>query len=963
MAAPYVAPRAPKRVLVVVPSSDLRKQTASRFESERDLHLAGAVSTRPSEPLRVLRMTSRAKDWAELEAYDVVVALPQTISPHHYPENPPPAELFDLLVIDEAHHAPAATWRSIQSHFSGAYVMLLTATPIRRDGKRIPGELVYYYPMRLALEGGFFKPIEPRLLEPVEPGDRPSADQQIIEAAVAAMGEEQHATSTLIVRAATIKRAKELAALYEALGLEIHPLHSRLPTKKREEILAGLQDGTLRGACVVGMLGEGFDLSSIRILAYHDKHKSLPASVQLFGRLARADDAFPQESVLITVKDADVFPKLQGVVRALYDEDPDWSVVLPKIVDSEIQEEQEDLEFAKRFTRGAGELRPAGLRPLLRAIIYEVTDPDWTPFFMGGETPEGLREGDAFCGGTIILSGFDTGSRMYLLGVRHSEQPRWSSDATVVNTRYQIHLAAFVEAATKDQMDLLFLNPGTDGAHTALHELLGLEGCTRRISPAMIDDYVNGLERHSVSAIGVRNTNPAGRGTVGYRNYMGSGITRGLRAVDTNRAALGHGNLQFEFIDGESANGGFAVEKAKLWVTRYLPVRQYANWVQDTAKRLWHPMESASGKLLPGVDRGRRLEAWPTAKPLTIEMNPRTYGNEMTVAWKGEEYAVEYFDLRLAHGTSVSTTGPLSIEAFIPTSGSDEAVWSGSISAHGEISSTTPLAVKQGYRGSRDLLEVLRSHPPTIYFLDGSTAIGRLLYDNRSTDVGYRAEAMLVADWHDVDLTAETRATAARRKPPAISIHARLEEWLVARERIGVKRWVLLNDGSGEIADYIGIEKPESGLLHMSLWHAKAATGTSPSIRIDDMEKVVAQAIKSRVWFKSRRLWQELADRLSGVAKPEATLVAGSDDEAELRAWLGLTEDGDGPDGQVPWTQAEPAVRGVIAVVQPGLSRKDFISPPEGRLEAAKGISQLLTVLQDTAQAEGCDALVVGSKE
>ena len=78
---------------------------------------------------------------------------------------------------------------------------MLTATPIRRDGKRIPGKLVYYYPLRLALEAGFYKSIVPRILTPTFPGDRDATDGQIPETCTKIISEEEHSTSTLIVRA------------------------------------------------------------------------------------------------------------------------------------------------------------------------------------------------------------------------------------------------------------------------------------------------------------------------------------------------------------------------------------------------------------------------------------------------------------------------------------------------------------------------------------------------------------------------------------------------------------------------------------------------------------------------------------------------------------------------------------------------------------------------------------------
>src|SRR5208282_6830422 len=45
------------------------------------------------------------------------------------------AKPFDLVVIDEAHHAIAPTWGRILEAFPEAYILGVTATPERLDGK------------------------------------------------------------------------------------------------------------------------------------------------------------------------------------------------------------------------------------------------------------------------------------------------------------------------------------------------------------------------------------------------------------------------------------------------------------------------------------------------------------------------------------------------------------------------------------------------------------------------------------------------------------------------------------------------------------------------------------------------------------------------------------------------------------------------------------------------------------
>lgn len=46
-------------------------------------------------------------------------------------------DTFGLIVVDEAHHAPAATYRKVLDYFTAAKVLMVTATPNRMDGKRL----------------------------------------------------------------------------------------------------------------------------------------------------------------------------------------------------------------------------------------------------------------------------------------------------------------------------------------------------------------------------------------------------------------------------------------------------------------------------------------------------------------------------------------------------------------------------------------------------------------------------------------------------------------------------------------------------------------------------------------------------------------------------------------------------------------------------------------------------------
>jgi hypothetical protein len=146
----------------------------------------------------------------------------------------------------------------------------------------------------------------------------------------------------------------------------------------------------------------------------------------------------------------------------------------------------------------------------------------------------------------------------------------------------------------------------------------------------------------------------------------------------------------------------------------------------------------------------------------------------------------------------------------------------------------------------------------------------------------------------------------------------------------------------------------------MSLWHAKYSNGKIPSVRSTDFEVVVAQAIKSRRWFKRRSLWEEIGKRLTGDAHPRVQIVEGSDDEQLLRSHLGIADNENAQDVTV-WTNTFPNINGDICIAQPGLSKSRFIG--EADSDAARSISQLLTTLSDTAQADALNIVVLGSAE
>ncbi len=70
---------------------------------------------------------------------------------------------FDVIVIDEFHHATASTYRRVIEHFTPKELLGLTATPERMDGLNVQDE---FFDGRIAAEMRLWEALENDLLSP-----------------------------------------------------------------------------------------------------------------------------------------------------------------------------------------------------------------------------------------------------------------------------------------------------------------------------------------------------------------------------------------------------------------------------------------------------------------------------------------------------------------------------------------------------------------------------------------------------------------------------------------------------------------------------------------------------------------------------------------------------------------------------------------------------------------------------
>lgn len=233
-----------------------------------------------------------------------------------------PEDFFDLIIVDEAHHGAAASWRRVFERFHNAKVANLTATPFRSDRQQLDGELIFRYPFKSASLKGYVKRLKASYAAPSElvftmdGEDRTFGLDEVLE-----MKEEEwfsrgvalsapcnvsivdnsleklellRQTGTkhqLIAVAISINHARQIRSLYQERGYEAAIVHSspdkEANEKANEEVIRELRSGILDCIVQVQMLGEGFDHPKLSVAAIFRPFRSLAPYIQFVGRILR----------------------------------------------------------------------------------------------------------------------------------------------------------------------------------------------------------------------------------------------------------------------------------------------------------------------------------------------------------------------------------------------------------------------------------------------------------------------------------------------------------------------------------------------------------------------------------------------------------------------------------------------------------------------------------------------------
>lgn len=254
-----------------------------------------------------------------IESHFVVTNIQQLASQadRWLPQFPP--DFFDMILVDEGHHAAAASWQKVFRRFPNAKVVSMTATPFRSDEQPLQGDVIYRYSFARAMVNGFIKQVRSRSAAPEElyftyrddtrrhtleevlqlreeqwfrrgVALSPECNRHIAEASIhrcEALRSETGLPHQVIAAACSVDHARQVRAMYEELGYRVAEIHSDMEPDEQGAVLERLRLGQLDCIVQVQMLGEGFDHPRLSVAAIFRPFRSLAPYIQFIGRVMR----------------------------------------------------------------------------------------------------------------------------------------------------------------------------------------------------------------------------------------------------------------------------------------------------------------------------------------------------------------------------------------------------------------------------------------------------------------------------------------------------------------------------------------------------------------------------------------------------------------------------------------------------------------------------------------------------
>ena len=211
---------------------------------------------------------------------------------------------FGYLVVDEAHHATADSYRQVLGYFKPRFTLGLTATPDRADGQSaldVFRTAAHRLGLREAVECGELVPIRCVRVETNIDLTRVrfnavQYNRRDIEEAVLVPGRDELIVDTYaehvpgrraVVFCVNVAHGERLAELFNKRGHAARSVSGQLSAEQRGEALDAFAAGTTRVLCACDLLNEGWDCPAVEALFMARPTLSKVIYLQQLGRGTR----------------------------------------------------------------------------------------------------------------------------------------------------------------------------------------------------------------------------------------------------------------------------------------------------------------------------------------------------------------------------------------------------------------------------------------------------------------------------------------------------------------------------------------------------------------------------------------------------------------------------------------------------------------------------------------------------
>lgn len=209
-----------------------------------------------------------------------------------------------FLIVDEAHHGVAGTWATVTAAWPDSYILGVTATPERLDGRGLGAafdDMILGPSVRSLIERGFlarYRYLAPPVELDLSHVRQRSGDYAVDELAAAvdkavitgsAVGHyRQHLDGRpAIAFCVTVEHAEHVAAEFQAAGYRAASVDGAMKRGDRRDRIAAIGDGRLHVLTSCELISEGVDVPVVAGAILLRPTKSLGLFLQQVGRALR----------------------------------------------------------------------------------------------------------------------------------------------------------------------------------------------------------------------------------------------------------------------------------------------------------------------------------------------------------------------------------------------------------------------------------------------------------------------------------------------------------------------------------------------------------------------------------------------------------------------------------------------------------------------------------------------------